>query len=219
MFPQEITLFLQELSINNNKQWFDANRKRYEVLKKDFFDLTQAVLFSMAGFEPECATLNPKLCVYRINRDIRFAKDKTPYKTYFSAAISKHGRKTEDPGYYFHIDENGILRIDGGLYNPETKRLNRIRDAISANPEEIRNIIEDKKFIAIFGGLVEDTVKTTPRGFSKEDPAIELIKYKSYVGQHEADILTLTEKELPGYIVKIMRELYPLVKYLGRKSI
>jgi uncharacterized protein (TIGR02453 family) len=216
MFPQEVTTFLHDLSNHNSKAWMDANRPRYEKLKQDFFELVQAILFMMAEFEPDYAYLDPKQCIFRINRDTRFAKDKSPYKTYMSAAFSRHGRKTEEPGYYFHIDEFGVLRVDGGLYNPERKNLELVRESIYRNPNKILEIIETKEFKDNFGGLINDKLKKNPRGFETDEETMALLKYKSFVGQHEVDVRKVAEKDLPKYIVGKFKLLHPLVMYLER---
>lgn len=214
MFPKEVTEFLKTLSQNNNKTWFDANRKHYEKIKNDFTELVQAIIFLMGEFEPEFVHLEPKDCIYRINRDIRFSKDKTPYKTYLSAAFSKHGRKTEDPGYYFHIDEEGVLRIDGGLWNPDRTKLELVRQSIETYPEKLLEILEEKDFKKYFGDLLNDRLTKVPRGYDPENPYIELLKLKSFVGEHEVKVQSISEKELPKYIADGFKKLHPLVMYL-----
>ncbi len=214
MFPQEITAFLRELSVNNNAEWFNINRKRYEKLRDEFYELTQAVLFMMSDIEPNFRHVTAKECVYRINRDIRFSKDKTPYKTYFSAALSDHGRKTEDPGYYFHIDETGMLRLDGGLWNPAAPKLELVRASIDTHPEKFHAIIDDREFRETFREIYGERVKTVPRGYKADNPEIEYLKLKSFVIEIEQPILDLLENELPQFISDGFKKMHPFVAYL-----
>jgi uncharacterized protein (TIGR02453 family) len=217
MFTRDLTLFLQELALNNSKTWMDANRGRYEKLRDEFLELIQAVLFSMAPFEPALARLDPKQCMYRINRDIRFSKNKTPYKTYFSAAMSEYGRKTADPAYYLHIDESGTLHIDAGLTSPEPKEIEAMRQLIFTKPEEFDGILHAESFQELFEGKIHgEKLKTVPRGYPADNPHIEVLKLKSFLAYHQTDAIELTDKELPQYITAVNKELRPFVEFCRR---
>ena len=138
--------FLAGLEQNNNKAWFEANRGRYDALRADFIDLVEEVVFGVAAFDPRIQGVVPKATLFRIHRDVRFARDKSPYKTTFSSSISDRGR-IGAPGYYFQVDHTGKLMVGGGLWMPDADALARIRTYIATRPGalevEVKSLDED----------------------------------------------------------------------------
>ncbi len=145
--------FLKDLKKNNNKPWFDANRKRYEESKIDFANFIQNVIDAHSKKDKSISSLKAKDCLFRINRDVRFSKDKSPYKTNFGASINKGGRKAmNSAGYYFHL-EPGQLFIGGGVYQPMPPELNKLRQEVDYCFDEFKKIIGAKKFKSVYGDL------------------------------------------------------------------
>lgn len=152
-FSEDFNQFFIELAANNNKDWFDENRKRYEQnVKKPFDAFVADLIDALAKDEPEMK-IEPKNAIFRINRDIRFSKDKTPYKLNRSAAISKYGRKNRSyPGFYFQMGPESVS-IAGGAYTPEKADLEAIRTAIMKEPKKFRKAIEAPEFVSVFGEI------------------------------------------------------------------
>lgn len=171
--------FLNELSANNNKDWFDANRKTYESCRKDFITLVSSIIGEIAKFDPELTDVDPKKCIFRINRDIRFSKDKTPYKTNFGALMGANGKKTEGTGFYIHLAP-GQNFAGGGIYMPPPETLAAIRQEIDYNPEALQQLLGTKDFQETFGEIRGDKLKTAPKGYPKDHPNIELLRLKSF---------------------------------------
>ena len=152
-FTQDYLDFFQELSENNHKDWFDINRKRYEKSVKIPFNAFVTHMIELIQIEDSTVQVEAKHCLFRINRDIRFSKDKTPYKVHMSAAISRNGRKEMGiPGLYFHLGNNGV-GVFGGCYNPEKAMLADIRYYIADNQAEFKKVISNKAFKNKWGEL------------------------------------------------------------------
>jgi len=190
MISPEIYNFLKDLCANNNKEWFNENRKRYELAKKEFEIFVSDFIPELAKVDKEIKDENPKQCIFRIFRDVRFSKDKTPYKTNFGAYIVNGGRKSGNAGYYIHIEPDNSF-IGGGIYMPPSDNLKAIRTAIYNNSKEFKKIISDKSFTGDFGEIYGEKLVNAPRGFDKDFKEVELIKFKSY-----AAIKTITDKAI-----------------------
>lgn len=178
---KEIYDFLRELRENNDREWFNAHKKRYVELKAWFDEWVGKLIEKTAGFDEEIEGLNVKDCVYRIYRDVRFSPDKSPYKTHFAAYLaSPGGRNSQRAGYYVHLEPDGSL-LGGGLYCPEPSLLKKLRQDIYDNIEEFTSILEEKKFAAEFAGIdATDKLKKVPAPFPSDFPQGDLLKYKHY---------------------------------------
>ncbi len=172
--------FLNDLKAQNDRDWFKANKKTYDAAKEDFIQMTQQMLNGIAEFDPWAADLAPKDCMFRINRDTRFSKNKDPYKTNFGANMSRGGRKSMYPGYYVHISP-GDSFVAGGMYMPDPKDLAKVRQEIDYNAGPLREIISDPHFIKLFGTLEGDKLKTAPKGYPKDHPEIDLLRHKGFI--------------------------------------
>ena len=145
--------FLKDLKKHNNKPWFDANRKIYEAAKADYLNFIQKVIDSHGKNDPEIRNIVAKDCLFRINRDVRFSKDKSPYKTNFGASINKGGKQSvSTAGYYFHL-QPGESFTGGGIWMPEKENLQKIRQEVDYNLDDFKKIISGKKFKTVFGEL------------------------------------------------------------------
>lgn len=179
MALKETLVFLKELKSNNHKEWFDEHRKRYKDLKASFEEFIAYLIEHIASFDDQLAGVDPKKCIFRINRDIRFSKDKSPYKTNFGALIGPNGKKSEGTSYYIHI-EPGNSFVGAGVYMPPPDKLAAIRQEIDYNLADLHKIINAKNFKSMFGEIMGDKLKTAPKGYPKDHPAIDLLRLKSF---------------------------------------
>jgi uncharacterized protein (TIGR02453 family) len=208
--------FLSKLKKNNNKEWFDKNRPVYEIAKKNYYDFINELIHSISKFDPSVKHLDAKQCVFRINRDIRFSNDKTPYKTNMGADISPGGKKANTPGYYIHI-QPGNSFLGGGMWQPPAPELSAIRQEIDYNTPEFKKILNNKDFKKYFGALSEeDKVKTAPKGYEKTHPEIEILKLKSFLVIHDLKDSEVLSKDFIKQATTIFKAMYPLNKFLRR---
>jgi uncharacterized protein (TIGR02453 family) len=149
--PSTLT-FLKDLAKNNNREWFQENRKRYETTKGNVFEFATEFLEAAAEIDPTLADLEPKKCIFRINRDIRFSKDKSPYKINMGISFNKGGKKAPTAGYYLNIEPNGTF-MGGGNYMVQPVELKKIREEIDYNLAEFEGIITDKAFVDYYGEI------------------------------------------------------------------
>jgi uncharacterized protein (TIGR02453 family) len=207
--------FLSDLKFHNERDWFHANRKRYDAARLNFETFVQAVIYEVTLFEPILKGLEAKSCIFRINRDIRFSNDKSVYKTNFGAFIVKGGRKNGDkfPGYYFHVEPGGSF-VAGGAYIPPAPWLASIRERIDEEGDKLVKIINQNDFVRFFGGIDGDKVKTTPKGYSKDHPYIELLKYKSILADMAIPDKVLTSEGCFELVVSAFRAMKPLNDFL-----
>jgi uncharacterized protein (TIGR02453 family) len=211
---EKVLEFLTDLSENNNREWFFANKKRYDESREKVLFLTEVVINEIRKFDSDIPLLAPKDCVFRIFRDVRFSNDKRPYKTNFGAFIAKGGRKSMNPGYYFHIEPSGSF-VGGGVYMPPAEPLRTIRNYISENGSEFLEIINDKNFKKIYPEMYDDKLKTAPKGFPKDHEFIDLLRYKSFVFSHRISNTEISSDKLINTIVKSFKQLHPLNVFLN----
>lgn len=209
--------FLAELEKNNDKEWFDVNRKRYQAAKKNMEAFVQELLNELARFEPELAAADPKKCIFRIFRDVRFSNDKRPYKTNMGAYMSKGGRKSPDAGFYLHV-QPGNCFIAGGVYMPPTPMLTAIRQEIDYNTDEFKAIINNKQFKKLFGEIQGEQLKTAPKNYSKDHPEIELLRYKSYLAVHNVTDKQAVAKNYKDKVIETYEAMVPLIRFLNRAT-
>lgn len=172
--------FLTELQANNNREWFNENKAQFLKAKEAFEIVTEELIAKVELFDPNIKGLKAKDCIFRIYRDVRFSKDKSPYKTHFGAYINQGGRKGKTCGYYLHIEPNATM-VAGGIYSPPSDVLYEVRDAIYADTDEFKDIILSDDFKSTFGEMEGDKLKRAPKGFPKDFEDIELLKHKSFI--------------------------------------
>jgi len=211
---QEVLNFLSELRINNNKEWFDQNRGRYEESRKQVLFLTELVIHEVGKFDPEIVGLTAKDCVFRIFRDVRFSHDKTPYKVNMGSFIARGGRKSMGAGYYFHIEPGGSF-VGGGSYCPPADSLKALRTEIFDHPDEFKKLIYSDSFRKTYPEMYDDKLKTPPKGFPKEFPDVDLLKYKSYAFTSRIDDSVVTSEAYVGKIIDAFKELAPVNRFLN----
>lgn len=171
--------FLQELAANNNREWFNENRDKYEKARTEFEKLLSAVISRIALFDETIQGVQVKDCTYRIYRDTRFSSDKTPYKTHIGGYINARGKKSDHCGYYVHIEPGNCL-LAGGSICPPPKLLKELRQAIYDNIDEYISIVEDPEFKKYFPVIGDNFLKTAPKGFPKDFKYIDYLKCKEY---------------------------------------
>lgn len=210
---QEVLNFLSELKENNNKEWFDLNRDRYQECRKKVLFLTELIIHEAGKFDPEIGIQNPKDCLFRIFRDVRFSNDKTPYKTNMGSFIAKGGRKSVSAGYYLHI-QPGASFVGGGSYCPPADALKAFRTEIFDHPEEFKGLIDKESFKKIYPEMYDDKLKTAPKGFPKDFPDLDLLKYKSFAFTSTLSDSEMKSDVLVEKILGSMKELYPVNRFL-----
>ncbi|MFT4094454.1 MAG: DUF2461 domain-containing protein [Niabella sp.] len=210
--------FLKDLKLNNNKPWFDNNRKRYEAAKDDFAGFIDTVMLQFAKNDPSVVHLKAKDCMFRINRDVRFSKDKSPYKTNFGAYINGDGKKSMTAGYYFHL-EPGDSFTGGGMWQPPADMLAKVRQEIDYNLAEFQKIVTAKAFRTTYGGLSREdgfVLSRVPKGYETDNPAAGYLKFKSFIGVQPISDDDLTGKFLVGKTISAFKALLPLNHFLNK---
>lgn len=219
MHLPDLIRFLSELEENNNRAWFVMNKPRYDILRAELLELVTGLIAEITRFDPAVAGCNPKKALFRVNRDLRFARGRPPYKTTFSAAITASGLKKPSqgggPAYYFHIDARGQLLVAGGEYRPPPHRLRAIREHVVKDAAGFSKLLKDMRLNAVFGGLQqEDTLLRLPKGFTADAPHQAALKLKSFFAWREISIRKLRPAELPGLLLEDFRAAEALVKWL-----
>ena len=205
--------FLRNLEKNNNREWFNENKTLYQEAQQDVISFVEKLIEEMADFDEEIGKLEAKKSVFRIYRDTRFSKDKTPYKTNFGAGLGM-GKGNKISGYYLHI-EPGKSFLAGGVYKPEPSVLKTIRQEISAFGDEFKAILEQDEFRNYFRGLsVEDKLKKVPQGFEKDDKMAEYLKLKHFIVTHPISDEQLLSENAVKEFTKIFKAMKPLNDFL-----
>jgi uncharacterized protein (TIGR02453 family) len=219
MLSQQMLQFYRDLRANNTREWFENNRKRYEIVKKEYYQLAGTLLEEMKKVDPTLNHLQPKDCVFRINRDIRFSKDKSPYKTHFGIVMSQKGRKLENAGYYMHVDEELGSFAGGGIWMPSADVLKKIRREVSDFYEDLQEIMESDGFRKFYSGFDREegvVLSRPPMGYAANDPAIEYLKFKSFTVSHSLTADELTKPDTLRKVIESMTTIKPLVEFFNR---
>lgn len=211
---QNTFTFLKDLQNNNTREWFAEEKERYEAALADVRLFVADLIIELSKFDPHITTdIQANKCLFRIYRDTRFSKDKTPYKNWFGAGISKDGRKLDGPEYYIHISpENSFIAC--GYWRPEKKHLDAIRQEIDYNGDKFNRIVAELKEV---GGLeleTEDKLKRPPAGYDADHAAIEFLKLKSFVAHKALSNTDLTDKKALDNIITCYKTMLPLKQYL-----
>lgn len=211
--PNSVFTFLKELKVNNDRDWFAENKPRYQEEHQHIIAFADALIAEMNKHD-KIETPSGKKSLFRIYRDTRFSKDKTPYKTHFSGQL-KRATNLLRGGYYFHIQPDGGSFIAGGFWAPNSPDLKRIREDIAFDDKPLRKIISDPVFIHTFGSLKGDKVKTSPKGFSKDHPAIDLIRHKQFVVTKEFSDKAVQSPAFLSEVVTAFCHLRPFFDYMS----
>lgn len=212
--------FLTELRDNNNREWFLAHKPLYDELRELWLADLATLIAHIAEWNPAMASQTPKSATYRIYRDTRFSLDKTPYKTYFSAAFCPQGRKAPLAAYYIQVGpnfegdyiESGVY---GGLWNPDAVMLRKMRRAIVDNIEEWEEIVHNKEIERLYPGWCGDSLKTIPKGWDRDHPQAEYLRLKSYGKFRQLDERFFSDPQWPERVSEMLRPLQPLIDFIN----
>lgn len=208
--------FLRTLGRHNDREWFEKNKSKY-LKARELFDTFVFELYDdLVEVDESLAGLNPRKFVFRIYRDVRFSKDKRPYKTNFAAAFSRVGKGLGSPGYYLHIEPGNKSFVAGGLYRPAADDLARVRQEIDYNGQVLRKILTDKNFKKWYDGFWDgDQLKTIPRGYPKDHPEAGLLRLRSFITSHEFTDAAVKEKKFRKSVVNAFAAARPLNGFLN----
>lgn len=218
MLEPQTLKFLSQLKKNNNKPWFDAHRAQYEAARIDFTNFIQLVIDALQKTDTTITGITAKDSQFRINRDIRFSKDKRPYKENFGAFIARGGKKSIYAGYYFHLAPGNSF-VGGGLWQPEPANLKKVRQEIDYNWEEFQSIVKNKNFKKTFGDLYkgEDmSLKRMPKGYEEDHPANDYLKLQSLIAETTFSDDELTKATLHKKTLAAFQALQPLLNFINR---
>ncbi len=218
MIEPQTLKFLKGLKKNNNKAWFDKHRADFEAARIDFSNFIQLVIDELQKTDPTITGTMAKDCIFRQNRDIRFSKDKTPYKVNFGASIKRGGRKSLYAGYYFQL-EPGNSFFGGGMWMPEAPQLKNMRQEIDYNWDEFQNILQATKFKKIYGDLYKgDDMRLSrePKGYEKNNPALEYLRLKSFFADTFLPDEELVKSTLHRKTVEGFKAIQPLLEFINR---
>lgn len=214
-YMKELYDFLGEVAVNNNREWFVDQKKRYEELRHLWLTDIDRMISEMCQWEPALAGTNAKLAAYRFYRDTRFSPDKSPFKTYFSAAMGPRGKKS---GYACYYIETGI-RNDNGLYGgvwcPDVPVLKKLRHAIVDNIEEFEEILGEPAMSRLYPGWIGQQLKTIPKGWEKDHPQAEYLRLKDYGKAHFLDKDFFLDSDWPSKASEMFRVLKPFIDFLN----
>jgi len=207
--------FLSSLKKNNNKRWFDKSRELFEAIRTDMLQFTSELLVEVNKFDTSIGYPDPKNCLFRINRDIRFSKDKTPYKNVMAIAISSVGKNFPASGMYLHFEPNHCF-IAGGTWHPTPEQLKKIRQEIDYNLKDFKKIVESRSFKKNFGTLgSRGKLLRLPKDYSPENPAIEYLKYKSYTAVKKIPDSEIFADNFMKKAAGTLKQLSPFVRFLN----
>ena len=210
MIAEPTFVFLRKLEANNNREWFTENRALYDAARANFVEFCDEVLQEVKTFEPTFYDTQIKDCIFRINRDVRFSKNKSPYKTHLSAAFGKGGRNSGKIDYYFHL-QNEESFIGGGLWQPTTEQLAKFRQEIDYAPDTLKEIILSEDFKKHFPLIYGEKLKRAPKGYAEDHPDIELLRYKEMFFWKK---FSNEEIKSPGFKADLLHHMKVLKPYL-----
>ena len=217
MLSTIVLKFLKNLKQNNNKPWMDLHRNEYEKAKADFHLFVDEMINNIAKFDTSIGMLKSKECSFRINRDIRFSKDKRPYKNNMAAYFNREGKKGRGAGYYIHI-EPGKSFVAAGIWMPEAKDLAAIRQEIDYNFEEWEKILNAASFKNQFKDGIDnsDTLVRPPKGYTDDNPAITYLKFKSFIFRKSFSDKEVLDKSFPKAVSKTFQTVKPVIEFINR---
>lgn len=210
-----ILKFLKNVAKNNNREWFEKNKPKYLEAKQSYEDFLEALHKELIKFDESLAGLNPRKLAFRIYRDVRFSKDKRPYKVNMGAGLTPSGKLMTAPGYYIHIEPGNKSFVAAGLYMPDAANLAKIRQEVDYNSKSFLKILNEKNFKKYFDGLDDfDRVKTAPKGYPKDHPQIELLKNKSFISSHAFTDKEVLDKKFVKKAAEVCKAIKPLNDFL-----
>lgn len=208
-----ILTFLDDLSQNNNKPWFDQNRPAYEAARGAFEQFVDGIIDAFREVD-NLQGLTARECFPRINRDVRFSKDKSPYKTNLGALVAPGGWRATAQGYYISLQPHGQSMVAGGLYNPTPQQLDRFRQAVDRDAAAFRQITQAPAFVEVFGAVEGERLKTAPKGYDRDHPAIDLLQLKQILAMRRFSDEEVLAPAFAGRVVGACWAMRPFLKHL-----
>lgn len=206
--------FLSQLAENNNRDWFQENKKQYEAAKADMEKLVGYLIDEVGKFE-DLGNIQVKDCMLRIYRDVRFSKNKAPYKNNLAAGIGPGGKSSGKIDYYIQIQPGGLSFLGGGMWEVTTEQLARFRQEIDYNADELKTIIQEKEFHSYFPEIHGDSLKTMPKGYAKDHPETALLKRKQLFFMHRYTDKEVASKDFGSQVLKGIQLLKPFTDYMN----
>ncbi|MDA3906616.1 MAG: DUF2461 domain-containing protein [Bacteroidales bacterium] len=207
--------FLSELKNNNNRDWFQLNKDKYEEAKLAMIGLLQNLIDEAPNFDHDVGHLEPKDCLFRIYRDVRFSKNKDPYKINMGGFIAKGGRKSGNAGYYIHLEPDNSF-VGGGIYNPGPKKLKAIREEIDYAGEELISITVARNFKRHFSKIEGDSLVRPPKNFDPNSKYIDILKMKSFTVFKKLDDTILARENFVDHLIPVLKSMKPFNAFLNR---
>lgn len=214
MINKNVIEFLKLLRKNNNREWFHKNKELYNRAKAEFEIFTNFMINEVQKIDRDIHSLTAKDCIFRIFRDVRFSKDKSPYKTNFGAFFVKGGKRSGNAGYYIHIEPANSF-IAGGIHMPPSNILKSVRREIFENTGEFKSIINDRSFKNCFDTITGDKLVAAPQGFPKDFPDIELLKFKSYTVTRPVKDDAIHREDFTERVIQTFRIMYPFIHFIN----
>ena len=215
MIHNSTLTFLKQLKRHNNRAWFAKNKPKYEAARENFEDFVGELILAIGSFDPSVRGLMAKDALFRIYRDMRFSKDKSPYKTHFGVAVVAGGRKSGRAGYYFHLAPSKSS-LAGGLHGVPSKQLTSLRRAIDRDGKMLKRIITSRQFRSTFGEMQGDQLKSAPRGYATDHPYINLLRYKDFLAIHPLADSKVLSGNLVKNCVRVFKAMRPFNDFLNR---
>jgi len=213
MINQNTLDFLKKLKKNNDRNWFNDQKDDYKDALANFTDLVAILLHNISGFDEKLIGVQPKDCLFRIYRDVRFSKDKSPYKTWFSASMKGGGKNEIFPGYYIHL-EPGNTYLGGGIWHPSKEALQNIRDFFVDHSEELEKIVLGTKFKKHFGEMSGEQLKIAPKGYPKDHPQIRWLRYKDFLAGASKNKIDITSENIIENFTADYKAMFPFIQLL-----
>ena len=208
--------FLSLLEENNDRDWFHKNKNLYQAALKNVQDFAAKLIAEITSFDSSVGNLEAKDTIFRIYRDVRFSSDKSPYKTHFGVFIAPNGKKSNDAGYYLHL-QNNMSILGGGLWCPENALLKKIREEIYYAPEDLVQILENKQFKSTFGKLVSlENLKRPPKGYGTEFEHIQLLQYRHYTVEKKVSNKEIFDDKFLELSIETFKTMFPMVDYFNK---
>ncbi|MFA6200372.1 MAG: DUF2461 domain-containing protein [Bacteroidales bacterium] len=216
-FSQDVFDVLRDLRLNNNRDWYSENKERINAARKELEDFTNQLIPEVRKFDSNIGMYEAKKTMYKQHRDIRFTKDKSPFKLHFASVLCYGNLKQNGvPCYYIHIEE-GHCMLAGGVYCPEKDNLKRIRDEIYYNVDEFKSIINSKSYSKYYNGIdSEEKLKMAPKGYPKDWTDIDLLRNKHFNCSHFCSIEQMEDKDFLNYVIDVFKATAELNKFLFR---
>lgn len=215
MHPSQILAFLAALKENNHRAWMDAHQEDYQQARSAFIEINSFLIQQLGLIDHGIAKLVPQQCIFRLHRDIRFSKDKSPYKTNFGAYFAPGGKHGGYAGYYLHLEPNDRSFIAGGIYQPTTEALKKIRQEIDYQAAGLRTIVTAPDFVTLFGGLQGEKLKRPPKGYDADHPHVEWLKMKSFLVSYPVKDINVTHTKFPTQVLEVFKAIVPFNQFLN----